>query len=188
MDGQIMVRQAIVADARGIARVLVDGWQATYAQILPADFLAAFNYDRHEAGARHLLDTLAESSAVFVAVVDGGVVGVAHVRELEPHASGFSAELDAIYVLPSLQRRRVGSRLLYDVVRWLKARGRQSMFLWVLRDNPHQRFYDRVGGELLSDEKQDDYGGTTVTSVAYGWRDLDELNTRLEKELAAELR
>jgi hypothetical protein len=60
-----------------------------------------------------------------------------------------------------------------------KDRGDQSMSLWVLRDNPYRRFYDRVGGEVLADEKQDDFSGRKVTSVAYGWRDLDALSTRL---------
>jgi GNAT superfamily N-acetyltransferase len=119
MNDEITVRTATVADARGIARVLVDGWQTTYARILPADFLASFNYDQHEAGTRQHLANLPESAAVFVAVqASANVVGVAHVRESGVSPGGFSAELDAIYVLPALQRQRAGSRLLRTVVQW----------------------------------------------------------------------
>ena len=54
------------------------------------------------------------------------------------------------------------------------------MFLWVLRDNPYRRFYDRLGGEMLNEHKQEDYGEGNVTSVAYGWRDLEALSASLE--------
>jgi GNAT superfamily N-acetyltransferase len=180
MGDGITVRAATVADARGIARVLVDGWQTTYAGLLPAEFLASFKYDRHEAGTQQQLQNLPASSAVFVAVSESGdVVGVAHVRESEAGLGDVSAELDAIYVLPSMQRRNVGGRLLLAVVRWLKDRGRRSMFLWVLRDNPYRQFYERLGGELTNEPRQDEFGGTTVVSVAYGWRNLEALAARL---------
>ena len=70
MNDDITVRDATVADASGIARVMVDGWQTTYAHILPAAFLASFSYDGHEVGTRQLLESLSASSAVFVALDD----------------------------------------------------------------------------------------------------------------------
>ena len=54
------------------------------------------------------------------------------------------------------------------------------MFLWVLRDNPFRPFYHRAGGELLNDQRQQDFGGANVTSVAYGWRDIESLSNSLE--------
>jgi GNAT superfamily N-acetyltransferase len=182
MNDAITIREATVAEARGIARVLVDGWQTTYTGILPATFLASFNYDQHEAGTRELLKSLPSSSAaVFVALEENGaVVGVAYVREAKAGPKDFSAELDAIYVLPSAQRRIIGGRLFRRAVRWLRDRGHASMFLWVLRDNPYRRFYDRLGGEMLNEQKQEDFGEGNVTSVAYGWRDLEALSASLE--------
>jgi hypothetical protein len=49
-----------------------------------------------------------------------------------------------------------------------------------VRDNPYRRFYDRLGGEMLNEHKQEDYGEGNVTSVAYGWRDLESLSASLE--------
>jgi GNAT superfamily N-acetyltransferase len=158
----------------------VDGWQTTYAGILPAAFLASFTYEQHEAGTRQHLASLPESSAVFVALRQGrDIVGVAHVRESAESPGQCAAELDALYVLPSFQGRGVGSRLLATVVQWLRDRNHQSISLWVLRDNPYRRFYDRVGGVVLADEKCDELGGINVTSVAYGWQDLETLSARL---------
>jgi GNAT superfamily N-acetyltransferase len=152
--------------------------------ILPADFLASFTYDQHEAGTRLHLANLPESSAVFVAVKNNvDIVGVAHIRESTESPAGCAAELDALYVLPSSQRRGVGSRLLATVIRWLKERDRQSMSLWVLRDNPHRQFYDRAGGAVLAAEKQDAFGGSTVTSVAYGWHNLEALSAILSERV-----
>jgi GNAT superfamily N-acetyltransferase len=181
MNDAITIREATVAEARGIARVLVDGWQTTYAGI-PATFLASFNYDQHEVGTRELLKHLPSSSAaMFVASEENGaVVGVAYVRQGEAGPKDFSGELDALYVLPSAQRRNIGGRLFRSAVRWLRDRGHASMFLWVLRDNPYRRFYDRLGGEMLNEHKQEDFGEGNVTSVAYGWRDLEALSARLE--------
>jgi GNAT superfamily N-acetyltransferase len=177
MHDGVTVREATVDDARGIARVLVDGWKTTYAGILPAPFLASFKYDDHEAGTRQHLENLPTSSAVFVALAeDGSVLGVVHVQKPAGGPKDFSAELDAIYVMPSAQRRHVGSRLFLTAVRWLREQGHRSMFLWVLRDNPYRPFYDRVGGELLNEQQQQDFGGVTVTSVAYGWRNLEILS------------
>lgn len=182
MNDDMTVRVARDMDAPGIARVLVDGWQTTYAGILPASFLASFNYDQHEAATRRHLANLPESSTVFVAVgEDGRITGVAHVRQSAESPGGCAAELDALYVLPSFQRQGIGRRLLAEVVRWLPGRGYQSMSLWVLRDNPYRRFYDRAAGNVLADEKQDEFGGLSVTSVAYGWRNLEALDAVLNR-------
>jgi GNAT superfamily N-acetyltransferase len=180
VNDDITVRVAESADALGIAPVLVDGWQTTYAGILPADFLASFTYDQHEAGTRLHLASVPESSAVFVAVENNhDLVGVAQIRESIESPARCAAELDALYVLPSSQSGGVGTRLFAAVVRWLRERDCHSMSLWVLRDNPHRQFYDRVGGVVLAAEKQDTFGSSTVTSVAYGWHDLEALSAIL---------
>jgi GNAT superfamily N-acetyltransferase len=180
LNDDITVRVGGIADAPGIARVLVDGWQTTYAGLLPADFLASFTYDQHDTGTRQHLASLPETSAVFVAVENNvDIVGVAHIRESADSPAGFRAELDALNVLPPSQGRGVGSRLLVTVMRWLKERDHRSMSLWVLRDNPYRRFYDRAGGIVLATEKQDEIGGSNVTSVAYGWQNLEALSAIL---------
>ena len=173
-----MIREATAADSHGIARVLVDGWQTTYFRILPADFLASFTYDQHEAGTRALLATLPSSSAVFVAAKEEAVVGVAVIREVS-EGNEFSSELDAIYVSPHMQRHGIGRRLVQRVVQWLDDRGNRSMLVWVLRDNPYRRFYEDLGGEFLNQRRDEELGTATVTSVAYGWRDLGMIRVRL---------
>jgi hypothetical protein len=57
------------------------------------------------------LTNLPESSAVFVAVrEDVDIVGVAHIRESVESPGRFTAELDALYVLPSSQGQARSAR------------------------------------------------------------------------------
>jgi GNAT superfamily N-acetyltransferase len=179
----VCVRSARVDDAPGIARVLVDGWTTTYADILPAEFLATFRYETHEAGTRQHLEHLPDSSAAFVAIENKRQVsGVALVRAPQSGPPGFTSELDALYVLPTRQRRGIGRQLLREVVRWSLERGHGSLFLWVLRDNPYRRFYDSLGAELLNSEQVQTFSGSSVIAVSYGWRDLREFDLRLQRQ------
>ena len=179
MNDGVQVRPATVDDARGIARVLVDGWKTTYDGILPAAFLASFTYDGHEAATRQHLAQLQPSTAAFVAVDDrNSVLGVALVRTAQEQGAEFAAELDAIYVLPSAQRRGVGRCLLSAVARWLDDRGHSSMSVWVVRGNRHRTFYERMGAELLDAQRQQDFGGVNIALVGYAWRDLGALRAR----------
>lgn len=183
MHDDASIRRATESDARGIAHVLVDGWQTTYAGILPPAFLAAFSYDSHEANTRELLRTLPDTSVALVAVEHGSIVGVALVRTALDVEDEFEAELDALYVVGASQRRRIGSRLLGRVVEWADGRGIRSIRVWVLKENPFRTFYDRLGGQLLPHERHDDFGGATVTSVSYGWRDLRALKSLLDSTI-----
>lgn len=48
MEGiEIMkIREAIVSDAKGIAKVHVDSWRTTYKGIIPDDFLNNLSYEQ----------------------------------------------------------------------------------------------------------------------------------------------
>jgi GNAT superfamily N-acetyltransferase len=180
MHDQHANRPAVPADARGIAQVLVDGWQTTYAGILPHAFLSSFTYEGHENHTREFLQSLPESTAVYVAEERGVIVGVAMVREAADGPDASSAELDALYVTVRRQRQAIGMRLLRHAAKWARCRGRGSLHLWVLQENPCRRFYDRLGAELLPRERQDDFAGVAATSVPYVWRDLQRLDEHLE--------
>ena len=112
------VRVATIDDAPGIAKVLVDVWRSTYTGILPAAFLDSFRYETHAAGTRQHLQDLPSSVAVLVAAAENRIVGVAHAKEAEMGPVGFAAELEALYVLPSLQGRHVGTTLFLRAVQW----------------------------------------------------------------------
>ncbi|MGW5717029.1 N-acetyltransferase family protein [Amycolatopsis sp. NPDC003865] len=127
-----MIREATVADAPAIGEVHVRSWQAAYAGLIPADFLARLSAESRAASwARHLENG---AGPVLVAEEDGVVVGFA--------AFG-PGRLFALYLLPEHWGRGLGRALHDRVVEELPG---DSAVLWVLSTNERAKaFYARQG-------------------------------------------
>lgn len=54
---------------------------------------------------------------------------------------------------------------------YLVCRGYKLIVIWVLKENPACRFYERLGGRLTA-EKVIEIGGKQLVDVAYVWPDL----------------
>ena len=129
---RIRVRQAVDSDARGIAHVHVDSWRSTYAGIVPAEHLAGLDYGAREANWHRILADRRQNA--FVAEDrDGRVVGFSSGGPERSGDTAYPAELYAIYLFQSHQRRGLGRRLTAALADWFLNRGWQSMLLWVLR-------------------------------------------------------
>ena len=93
---------------------------------------------------------------LFVAESESGeVVGFAAFGP--DRASGFpgyTAELWAIYVLPTWQRKGLWRALFHEGARLLQAEGYGRMLVWVLKENPKGRgFYEHLCGVLLGERE-----------------------------------
>jgi ribosomal protein S18 acetylase RimI-like enzyme len=166
---EITIRPARPGDARGIARLDVETWRATYAGLLATSYLVGLSERRREAGWRSVI--LREPRDVRVAVDSAGaIVGFG---SCGPNRTDrfFAGEVFTLYVAPDWQNQGVGRRLLITLFRRLVATGRRSAILWVLRDNPSRFFYERLGGQQVS-RKALAVAGTAIEATAYGWRDL----------------
>jgi ribosomal protein S18 acetylase RimI-like enzyme len=118
-------------------------------------------------------------TTLFVAEDDQvGIVGFAACGRARDSRWGYSGELYAIYLNQSMQRMGFGKRLVLSVARDLKARGLDSMLVWVLADNPYKRFYESIGGTIVG-MSEISLGGEKLKESGYGWRDLDSLVSRL---------
>ena len=171
----ILIRQAVDSDARGIAQVHVDSWRSTYAGIVPAEHLAALDYDRREANWRPILAD--RRQAAFVAEDPRGrIIGFVSGGPERNDDSAFPGELYAIYLLKSCQGQGLGRRLVSALVEWFLSRRWQSMLLWVLEDNPSRGFYEALGGVRIKQETIS-IGGTELVEIAYGWNDISPLTT-----------
>jgi ribosomal protein S18 acetylase RimI-like enzyme len=166
---QITIRSARLEDARGIARLDVETWRATYAGMLSASYLVRLSERRRELGWHNVI--LREPRDVRVAVRDGGAI--LGFGSCGPNRGdrGFAGEVFTLYVAPDWQNQGVGRRLLTSLFRRLVAAERPSSIVWVLRDNPSRFFYERLGGRQIT-RKTLSFGGSAVEAVAYGWRDL----------------
>jgi L-amino acid N-acyltransferase YncA len=178
--GGFTIRPALVNDACSIARVHVGTSKATYSGILPESHLQRFTVEWRE---RFWADELARpgtDTPTLVAVDPAsGVVGFASGGKQRDESLLYEGELYAIYILPSAQRRGLGTLLVERFARELDQQGYRSMSVWVLAANPSTAFYQKLGGQLIA-QKFIEPDGQRFLELAYGWKDLSELLARME--------
>ncbi|HEX9988219.1 MAG TPA: GNAT family N-acetyltransferase [Chloroflexia bacterium] len=168
----MIIREAILTDAPGIARVHVDTWRSTYRGIVPDEFLANLSYEARERMWTTAITHASDSNFPYVAEDEQGqIVGFVSGGTSQSGDPNYAGELYAIYVLKEAQGKGVGRGLFGAVVDRLARSGIHTMIVWVFRDNePSRRFYEAMGGELLY-EKEFELGGARLTEVAYGWKE-----------------
>ncbi|WIY02655.1 GNAT family N-acetyltransferase [Amycolatopsis mongoliensis] len=151
-----MIRPATVADAAAIGEVHVASWQAAYAGLIPADFLARLSAEPRAASwARRIGD----GGPVLVAEEDGVIVGFAAYGD---------GRLYALYLLPEYWGRGLGRALHDRVVEELSG---DSVVLWVLSTNERAKaFYVRQGWV--------DDGATQTETIDEGRVTLEERRYR----------
>ena len=175
----IKIRRATQNDAAEIGRVYVETWQSTYAGILPDSMLAQMSDVRQAAWWARAIADPAEARGIFVADdPERGVVGFGscgRVREIPDGLDGTETRVGEVYTLyvePDFQNQGLGRRLLDAMFRQLHASGFDTAVLWMLAGNPNRFFYEGMGGQLVGSQR-DRFAGTSVSEIAYAWRDLE---------------
>ncbi len=155
-----------------MARIHVDTWRTSYAGIVPDEHLANLSYERAQAGwMEHLSNPQGETHAFVAEAPSGQIVALTSCGPLHEALAGFDGELYVLYVLKPFQGMGYGRLLVKRVVEDLVSRGFHSMVIWVLKDNPARRFYERLGGRMIA-EKVVEIGGKQLVDVGYAWSDL----------------
>lgn len=167
----IAIRAAGIEDAGTIAHVHVECWRTTYAGIVPEAYLAGLDVTLR---ARLWHEWLGNQALVFVAEIDGCVVGFAHGGANREPLEACDAELYSIYLLRDAQKRGIGAGLLRAMANALLERNFKSMAVWVLEQNRSRRFYEKTGARLVT-SKVIEIGGAKLMEVAYAWADLGAL-------------
>ncbi|MHB8717452.1 MAG: GNAT family N-acetyltransferase [Candidatus Dormibacteria bacterium] len=148
----VQIRPATVADAKGIAAVHIDAWQAAYRGIVPDIYLSRMDAGQRSSRWRERLSVAAPMTTVVVAaageeILGFGSCGPYRVTLDKDDAAGVG-EVYALYVAPRAWRQGLGSRLLAGVEAALRANGTDTR-LWVLSANPGARqFYEARGWRL----------------------------------------
>lgn len=174
---EFVVRAASPIDAASLARVHRDSWRTTYAGILPLDVIARQASRRSEATWRHWLAASRGISATWIAERPGeGIVGFALCGPAREPIEGLDAEIHALYVLQSHQRRGAGRALVRAAARHFVRNGYFGFYLWVLRANRARLFYEAMGGQEIA-ERTERLGKHPFAEIAYGWHDLTALVT-----------
>lgn len=175
----IALRRARSGDGAAIAAVHVASWRATYAGILPDNYLARMSVIRHmrnyEAAIRTgVLIHLATGPAM--SGLGGPVVGFACAGRARGRFAARLAEgeIETLYVLDDWRDRGAGRALMGAAAAQLAEAGCAGAFVWVLRDNPSRWFYARLGGRAAA-ESTITVGGRTVVQTAYVWERIEAL-------------
>ena len=171
------IRVATIEDSLGIAHVQVDSYHTAYADVFPDSYLAQFTYAEECSDWQEIITA---GGAQILLVADSpadGIVGYAFCKVGMGAFLGCDAELVAMHVCRTHQRRGVGRGLLRESVARLRAQGCRSMMLWTLIDKPAQAWYERLGGQRV-DEKRYHVEACEIAEVAYAWEDLTALNFR----------
>jgi len=167
-----VIRPAKIEDAAAMACVHVDTWRTAYPGIVPEEFLANLSYERCQAGWLEVLTEPQSQTHAFVAENEQGeIVAIVSCGPIREAVAGYDGELYTLYVLKSWQGTGCGKQLVRKVAQDLASRGYHTMLIWVLKDNPACRFYERLGGRLTT-EREVEIGGKQLVDVGYVWLDL----------------
>lgn len=96
--------------------------------------------------------TLGRFSNVFIAEIDGDVVGfmLARIKRVPQYMGGvLTGELSDMWILSLARRLGIGDKLSRLAIEWLREQGCHSVEIQVLRDNQASwKLYERMGFEL----------------------------------------
>ena len=172
-------RLANIDDVSEIVKINVDTWRTAYTSIFPSDFLQNLSYNEKEVRWRERFNNPENEEFIYLAETDskkiiGFSMGSLEQSDLSlkiPSTSKYIGELMAIYILQEYQRRNIGTKLVKLVVERLLESNVRNMIVWVLKDSPYRKFYEKLGGKYVG-EKTLEYGGLDYWVIAYGWDDI----------------
>jgi GNAT superfamily N-acetyltransferase len=167
-------RRATVHDAEHTARIQVAGWRATYAGIVPTEYLAGMDTpERVELWRTRL--SAPDPYATFVAVDEQAAIGayctVGPLRTGKGTGEPDAGELMAIYADPTRLRGGAG-RVVHDAgIDHLIQQGFTWAGLWVFTGNDNARaFYESCGWAPDGATHDDEIMGTVVPETRYARR------------------
>lgn len=146
----MIIRDATLKDCAAIARVQVNSYRTSYANLLPAEYLDAFSYEDQEQDWKDWLQT--RKDTLLVAEEQGQVIGYALSRMLTDVDRPYDCELAALHVKQVFHRCGVGRALVVETARRMNALGCSSLGLWVMEGNDAAEFYEHLGGQRRGEQ------------------------------------
>jgi len=155
---ELHIRPAVLDDAPACAEIHSRGWEAAYADFIPAEAIA----ERRARRPTQWPEWLASGkSNHYVPVLDGQVVGFIslgqpNARENLPDCT---CEVGGLYLHPSVYRQGIGRKLMAFAEERAREKGKTAMMLWVFEDNAlSRRFYEACGYRPDSAMEEHEYG------------------------------
>jgi GNAT superfamily N-acetyltransferase len=166
----MLLRASTSDDRRQTSAIRRLAWQQTYRDLLPAHVIEAATSPKRK---RTLLvaEEILKSRVEFVAEEKGRIVGFVAGGLPRDVIGQADCELWAIYVDPHRHSQGLGRKLFERFRQAMREQGRKRMILWALEENQSaRRFYERMGGELLTAKKPFHWEGQELAQeIAYVW-------------------
>lgn len=171
-----VIRRAQRLDALSVARVHVQAWRETYANILPPRLLEHLSINRATRQHAQRMADRSSATATFVAVQPGrGIVGFGICGARRQGPVRFLGEIQALYLVADVTGLGLGRRIVARMAGWLDSQGMSSALAWVLTENrPARRFYGGLGGMEFGTQPFR-MQQATLFETGYGWDDLTDL-------------
>jgi ribosomal protein S18 acetylase RimI-like enzyme len=173
------VRRATLKDCPGIAKTQVDSYRTAYAGLFPQPYLDHFTYEEEEQDWRDLLSADLDDILLVAVSPEDQVLGYVLARANPDSYPGYDAEVIALHVNRSQQGEGIGKALMRSAVEQLIERNCQSVMLWTLKENKVRTWYAQLDGQLIA-EKSQQVNDWVVYEVAYGWKNIIHLITKLK--------
>ena len=142
-------RKAELPDAEGLAFAHVQSWRTTYQGIVSEEYLQSLSIEEKK---DKWVQILSGSHDTYVCVMENnkiaGFVSIGKERSGE-----FEGELYAIYLLKEYQGKGIGVKLFEIATSELKKQGFNSMWIWVLKENPSKHFYYKYKPMVVKEER-----------------------------------
>ena len=168
----LSIRSATAGDADVVARLHTRSMQASYAGILPEDYLRnEIAAERRDYWARAFDE--GNYAAIFIADAGGAPVGfIAVTLDSEP---GYDTTIEHLHVLPDMKGRGLGRRLIARMAGHLAGEGHANVCLRVFEGNTAAiGFYEKLGG-VTDSYGVDRMAGSNAPDRRMGWHDLPAL-------------
>ena len=169
----MQIRDGTESDLDQVAAIKVANWADTYSELIAPDVLARFvDYGHAVDDLRNAIDA---RDAHFLVAED-------QARRVAGFSLAFLDEnpdpwLESLHVAETARGRGVGTSLMQEVARAIRARGRNSLRLGVVKGNDGAgRLYRRLGATMIRLEPTSWAPG--VDHEVYRWADLAGLAER----------
>lgn len=155
------IRLATLKDAEAIAKIHVACWLETYTGIIPDSYLSRLSIkEKYEMW----LKAFEQKRPIYVAEVDGKLVGFANGGKSRSTESHYSGELYTLYVLKQFHCLGIGKHLFNSVQQYLKTNDLFPFIALVLEKNPSLGFYKHIGAEIIG-EYIEDFDGVKLKEL-----------------------
>ena len=142
-----MIREAKIEDAKSIVTLNIKEWINTYKNIFPDDFLN--NLKITDESIEKCQKKIKE---YIVYEIDNNIVGFLRYGKNKKNYSEEYAEIYALYVNKTYQKKHIGSELIKYAFNKLKD-NYKYVLISTLKENSANEFYQKIGGKFAKESE-----------------------------------